>query len=217
MTLKPTPFYQLHALREFRRFNLRVWSLSQRGPSWPMEEVDPASSPAVCPDTAGRQTQIRVHRDAAHKVRCCARSFSKTLHLCMATVDTSSPVYANFAATDSPSQQSAVGRMGPWQLVRLISESELARVYSARPADAPAKPAGHLRRQGAPQGMVARSARHRDAAPRRVGRPQGVAPALAAGAVGQRAATAVLHCDAEARRLLAGRDSRSKARGCRWP
>jgi serine/threonine-protein kinase len=29
-----------------------------------------------------------------------------------------------------------VGRIGPWQLVRLISESELARVYVARPADA---------------------------------------------------------------------------------
>jgi serine/threonine-protein kinase len=28
-----------------------------------------------------------------------------------------------------------VGRIGPWQLVRLINESELARVYLARPAD----------------------------------------------------------------------------------
>lgn len=31
--------------------------------------------------------------------------------------------------------------MGPWQLVRLLSESDLARVYSARPADAPASQA----------------------------------------------------------------------------
>ncbi len=63
----------------------------------------------------------------------------------MATVDISSPVYANFAATDSPSQQSAVGRMGPWQLVRLLSESALARVYSARPADAPgSQPANYV-------------------------------------------------------------------------
>lgn len=56
----------------------------------------------------------------------------------MATAETSSPVYANFAATEPTSQNSAVGRMGPWQLVRLLSESELARVYSARPAGAPA-------------------------------------------------------------------------------
>ena len=35
--------------------------------------------------------------------------------------------------------------MGPWQLVRLLSESELARVYSARPADAPAsQPANYV-------------------------------------------------------------------------
>lgn len=35
--------------------------------------------------------------------------------------------------------------MGPWQLVRLLSESDLARVYSARPADAPAsQPANYV-------------------------------------------------------------------------
>ena len=55
----------------------------------------------------------------------------------MATVERTSPVSANFASTDIPSPQSAIGRMGPWQLVHLLSESELARVYSARPADAP--------------------------------------------------------------------------------
>jgi serine/threonine-protein kinase len=54
----------------------------------------------------------------------------------MATVESAPRVTANFAATEF-SQQSAVGRMGPWQLVRLLSESELARVYAARPADAP--------------------------------------------------------------------------------
>ena len=38
-----------------------------------------------------------------------------------------------------------VGRIGPWQLVRLISESELARVYVARPAEAPPKsPAAYV-------------------------------------------------------------------------
>ena len=30
-----------------------------------------------------------------------------------------------------------VGRIGPWQLIRLIGESYLSRVYEARPADAP--------------------------------------------------------------------------------
>jgi serine/threonine protein kinase len=63
----------------------------------------------------------------------------------MSIVETSTPVYANFAATDSPSQQAAVGRMGPWQLVRLISESEISRVYTARPADAPgSQPANYV-------------------------------------------------------------------------
>ena len=55
----------------------------------------------------------------------------------MATVERTSRVSTNFASTDSSAQQSAIGRMGPWQLVHLLSESELARVYSARPADAP--------------------------------------------------------------------------------
>ena len=55
----------------------------------------------------------------------------------MATVERTSRVSTNFAATGSSAPQSAIGRMGPWQLVHLLSESELARVYSARPADAP--------------------------------------------------------------------------------
>ncbi len=51
----------------------------------------------------------------------------------MATVEQS--VRANFAATDRVDRHQAVGRIGPWQLVRLLSESELARVYVARPAE----------------------------------------------------------------------------------
>lgn len=35
----------------------------------------------------------------------------------------------------SESRRKVVGRIGPWQLVRLLHESELARVYAARPAD----------------------------------------------------------------------------------
>ncbi len=54
----------------------------------------------------------------------------------MATVERSSRVHANFANTERPVKQQLVGRIGPWQLVRLISESEMARVYIARPADA---------------------------------------------------------------------------------
>ena len=59
----------------------------------------------------------------------------------MATAEPTSTVRANFAATQSsatrPSDRhNAVGRIGPWQLVRLLGESDLARVYQARPADA---------------------------------------------------------------------------------
>jgi serine/threonine-protein kinase len=46
------------------------------------------------------------------------------------------PVHAPAAA-----DRQLVGRIGPWQLVRLINESELARVYLARPADAAAESA----------------------------------------------------------------------------
>lgn len=55
----------------------------------------------------------------------------------MATVETSSSRVPNFASPQPASAPSAVGRIGPWQLVRLISESELSRVYLARPAESP--------------------------------------------------------------------------------
>ncbi|MEM8944443.1 MAG: serine/threonine-protein kinase [Planctomycetota bacterium] len=51
----------------------------------------------------------------------------------MATVEPTPALRANFASTQT---HNAVGRIGPWQLVRLLSESDLARVYLARPADA---------------------------------------------------------------------------------
>jgi len=56
----------------------------------------------------------------------------------MATVEQTAPIRANFAKTDSDAHHKAVGRIGSWQLVRLISESELARVYQARPLNASA-------------------------------------------------------------------------------
>lgn len=50
-------------------------------------------------------------------------------------------VFAPAAGAD----RKLVGRIGPWQLVRLINESELARVYIARPADAAGDaPAGYV-------------------------------------------------------------------------
>ena len=47
---------------------------------------------------------------------------------------TTTPKTPNFAGQDS--SHSLVGRIGPWQLVKLLSESEMARVYLARAADA---------------------------------------------------------------------------------
>lgn len=60
----------------------------------------------------------------------------------MATVEHTPTVRANFAATD---QQNPVGRLGSWQLVRLLNESELARVYTARSSSAAAdQPAAYV-------------------------------------------------------------------------
>ena len=53
----------------------------------------------------------------------------------MASVESSSSIRPNFADTQQSNRQEAVGRIGPWQLVRLMNESELARVYLARPAN----------------------------------------------------------------------------------
>jgi serine/threonine-protein kinase len=66
----------------------------------------------------------------------------------MATVDYS-PAVASPALVSSASlattPRKLIGRIGPWQLVRLISESELARVYLARPAEAtPEAPAAYV-------------------------------------------------------------------------
>lgn len=62
----------------------------------------------------------------------------------MASVDSTSTVRVNFAATSAQERHKAVGRIGPWQLVRLINESELARVYLARPADCCSQPANYV-------------------------------------------------------------------------
>jgi serine/threonine-protein kinase len=74
-----------------------------------------------------------------------------TLLARMATVDSSAGALASYAgaetAKDLPTgpRQKLVGRIGPWQLVRLLHESELARVYCARPAvAAPDSPANYV-------------------------------------------------------------------------
>jgi serine/threonine-protein kinase len=52
----------------------------------------------------------------------------------MATVEISRSTRHNFAGTESPP---LVGRLGPWQLVRLLAEGNFTRVYQARPAAGP--------------------------------------------------------------------------------
>ncbi|HEX6963500.1 MAG TPA: serine/threonine-protein kinase [Lacipirellula sp.] len=54
----------------------------------------------------------------------------------MATVESSVSTRHPAASSPASGERTLVGRIGPWQLVRLINESELARVYVARPADA---------------------------------------------------------------------------------
>jgi len=63
----------------------------------------------------------------------------------MATVERSFATKHAAAPSITTADRTLVGRIGPWQLVRLISESELARVYVARPADAADDaPAGYV-------------------------------------------------------------------------
>jgi serine/threonine-protein kinase len=51
----------------------------------------------------------------------------------MATLETTRTIRQEFAAGDATP---LVGRLGPWQLVRLLSEGNFTRVYLARPVDA---------------------------------------------------------------------------------
>ncbi|HEY4232912.1 MAG TPA: serine/threonine-protein kinase [Lacipirellulaceae bacterium] len=56
----------------------------------------------------------------------------------MATVETSRPTTRIAAsATSAADCHKVVGRLGPWQLVRLLAEGNLTRVYQARPAESP--------------------------------------------------------------------------------
>ncbi len=71
----------------------------------------------------------------------------------MATLESTRTHSRPFAATGEAAP--VVGRLGPWQLVRLLSESNLTRVYLARPSaesaptdddesDVPARPASYV-------------------------------------------------------------------------
>ncbi len=51
----------------------------------------------------------------------------------MATIESTRTVARDSAPTADA--QPSLGRLGPWQLVRLLSEGNLSRVYQARPAD----------------------------------------------------------------------------------
>jgi serine/threonine-protein kinase len=63
----------------------------------------------------------------------------------MATVESSFSAKPVPTPAAPSADRHLVGRIGPWQLVRLINESELARVYVARPVDAAADaPAGYV-------------------------------------------------------------------------
>src|SRR3972149_10962294 len=65
----------------------------------------------------------------------------------MATVEKSLPAVRTFATSASAgaSSQPLVGRMGPWQLVKLLGEGNLTRGYQSRPADAPpSQPAAYV-------------------------------------------------------------------------
>jgi serine/threonine-protein kinase len=60
----------------------------------------------------------------------------------MATVELSPTTRSVASAGESPQ---LIGRLGPWQLVRLLGEGNFTRVYQARPADAPAnQPAAYV-------------------------------------------------------------------------
>ena len=52
----------------------------------------------------------------------------------MATVERSSPALRFRSAEGDPQRRKSVGRIGPWQLVRLLSEGSLTRTYLATPA-----------------------------------------------------------------------------------
>lgn len=55
----------------------------------------------------------------------------------MATVEQASSIPRAPVAARGVGQSQPLGRVGPWQLVRLLGEGNLTRVYLARPADTP--------------------------------------------------------------------------------
>lgn len=63
----------------------------------------------------------------------------------MATIEAPRTIHRDAAPATGTSAQPLVGRMGPWQLVKLLGEGNLTRVYLSRPADAPSsQPAAYV-------------------------------------------------------------------------
>jgi serine/threonine-protein kinase len=63
----------------------------------------------------------------------------------MATVEAPLTIQRDAAPASAATSQPLVGRMGPWQLVKLLGEGNLTRVYLSRPADAPSsQPAAYV-------------------------------------------------------------------------
>ena len=130
----------------------------------------------------------------------------------MATAEPTPTVRANFAATQSPAANSsgrhnAVGRIGPWQLVRLLNESDLARVYLARPADSGSgeQPATYvlkvLRREWWRDPQAIEMQRRAAWIGGKISHPPSAARSFS-----QRAASSFLFCDAASAWQFVGRD-----------
>ena len=120
----------------------------------------------------------------------------------MATVEIARPAShgpASQVAAGAASQP-LVGRMGPWQLVKLLGEGNLTRVYLSRPADAPATQRAayvvkFLRKEWWRDPQAIEVQRREAWVGSQVSHPEpGASP------LGERKRTAVLHRDAETRR-----------------
>jgi serine/threonine protein kinase len=70
-----------------------------------------------------------------------ARRQHTLVHQNMATVEVTAAARQLAPTADAPQ---LVGRLGPWQLIRLLSEGNFTRVYQARPAEAPNQPAAYV-------------------------------------------------------------------------
>ena len=200
----------------------RAAPVSFSRPAHPIQSADPVSFRLAAFPHAARRLFSKVPC-ARECQRSCARA---PLWNRMATVEST---HRTATRHERRRRRRTATRRPAWSVA--VGAAAGRRQFHARVPGAagrrPAESAGRLRGESAAQGMVARSAGDRNAAPRSVGRQQGVAPESAAGAVGQRARAAVLRGDAEARRRAAIASSLPNASGLacrsrcglpgRWP